>query len=76
MNIIQNPTQERINALEAKVDNLLMAFERCLGVTLDSESTLSSIPLKTKAITFSLLEELDRIKHYDVALETLNHSTK
>ena len=72
MNEIPNPIKERLNFLEVKVDNLIMGFEKCLGVSLDSESNMNAIPLKNKAITVSLISELEGIEDYEVALKTLN----
>ena len=38
MNELTNSTREKINLLEAKFDRLEMAFERCLGVSLNNET--------------------------------------
>ena len=67
-----NPA-DKITLLEQRLEQLSIAFERYVGISLNPEaSTTNIVLLQNKAILLSLAREIEDIEDYDVALETLN----
>ena len=69
--ILENKTS-KIASIEAKVDRLVEALEKCLGIKLESDLSPSTQPLKDKCFHIPLADTLDEVNDFDVALETLN----
>ena len=75
MNVNNSISEEkkRVDLLEEKINLVIEVFEKCLGVSLNSDgANMALTPLKEKSFSIELSTEIQELEDFDVILETLN----